>query len=56
MRNLKFLGSDRRGVFLWCLGSFLRAPPGGGGRFFEEMRGMEEEDMVVWVDMIFERL
>ena len=36
-------------VFFWPWGSL-----GGGGRFFEEMVGMEEEDEVDCVHMIFE--
>ena len=35
---------------------FLGALPGGEGKFLAEMGGMEEEDKVGWIDMIFEQL
>ena len=46
----------REVFFFGASAIFVGAPLGGGGRFLEEIGGMEEEDKVGWVDIIFERL
>ena len=40
-------------VFFSASEASLGAPVGGGGRFLEEMGGINENDMVNCVDMIF---
>ena len=41
-------------VEVFLCGASEATPLGGGGRFLEEMGGMEEKDNVGWVDMISE--
>lgn len=50
------MASDRRGALFRSIISVLhsRGPLGGGGRFIEEIGGIEEKDNVDCVDMIFE--
>ena len=50
------MASDRRGALFRSIICVLhsRGPLGGGGRFIEEIGGIEEKDNVDCVDMIFE--